>query len=125
MTTPEFIRRLQQASPATAAAAPIEKKYHTRLSNELRTILSLCPESIFWSGNRFCRLLTLPEIVQASENLHFDFIQLKIIPFFDCGENDFIVYLLAENKWAMLNIVDEVCWKKNHQLEALLPHPFQ
>lgn len=121
MNTPEFLNLLQHVPPASAASAIIEKKYHTALSTYLQTILALCNESVFWDGNKFCRLLSLSEIAQAPENLHVDFVRYKAIPFFDCGENDFIVYLISENMWSMFNIVDEVFWKKKQTLEALLP----
>ena len=121
MNTPEFFDTVQNAVLSTSASDIIEKKYHTRLSTYLRSILALCKESVFWDGDKFCRLLSLSEIAQASENLHVDFVRYSAIPFFDCGENDFIVYLLSENKWAMFNIVDEVFWKKNQSLESLLP----
>ena len=121
MNTPEFLDIVQKTVPSTSASDIIEKKYHTRLSPYLRSILALCKDSVFWDSDTFCRLLSLSEIAQAPENLHVDFVRYAAIPFFDCGENDFIVYLLSENKWAMFNIVDEVFWKKNQTIEALLP----
>lgn len=121
MNTTDFFNLLKKAIPATNPTLIIEKKYNTRLNHDLQCLLALCKEATFWDGNRFCKLLSLSEITQASENLHVDFISKKIIPFFDCGENDFIIYLSDEDRWAMFNIIDEVTWKMTRNLSDLLP----
>lgn len=121
MDTKQFITTINGTHPLDSIYTRIEKKYGSELPDEVRRILTLSRESLFWDTSRFCRLLSLPEIISASENLHVNFTELHMIPCFDCGENDFIVYLIDKNQWAMFNIIDECMWKQCTDLKTLLP----
>lgn len=99
----------------------VEKNYHVVLPENVKKMLSLTTHPFFWQGKQFCRLLSLSEILHASQDLHVDFIGMGSIPFFDKGENDFIIYRVSQNSWEMFNIVDQVSWHSSSDLRSLLP----
>ena len=80
-------------------------------------IISVCDKTLFIDGTR---LLTYNEILGAEEDLGVNFIQLHLLPLFDCGENDFIVYNISKNRWSLFNIIDECVFKETKTLEELL-----
>lgn len=104
-----------------SAALAVENKYHAALPDDVRKLLSMATAPFCWEGGDVCRLLCLGEIVHASQDLHVDFIGMGCIPFFDKGDNDFIIYRISQNSWEMFNIIDQVSWRSSSDLQKLLP----
>ena len=93
-------------------------KYDFDLPEIVKLIVSNAKDTLFFDDEY--RVLSFDEIIDAEKDLHVSFSEKKIIPLFDCGENDFIVYNSAEGIWSKFNIVDETFFKKKEKLSDLL-----
>ncbi len=58
--------------------------------------------------------------MDAEKDLHVAFKSKGIIPFADCGENDFVVYESNKGKWAKFNIIDETMFKEKADIRELI-----
>lgn len=94
--------------------------YSIQLPEIIKKIFSVSQESIFFSGLDFCRLLSLEEVQNAEKQLHINFIEKKIIPIFDTGDNNFIVFNIKDSSWAKFNIVDEILYFSNRTFKDIL-----
>lgn len=97
----------------------IAELYSHQLPEIVIDLLSKDEKGYFLENDN--RVLSCDEIIDAEKDLQVDFVKKGIIPIIDCGDNDFIVFILQTNKWAMYNIVDEVLFKKRDSLEDLIP----
>ena len=94
--------------------------YKSNLPNEVARLFSVCPEGCFLEGNNFRRLMSIEEIANAPSELHVNFASLGIIPLFDTGDNDFIVYDFIHGCWKKFNIVDETPFGAKKTLQDIL-----
>lgn len=115
MTGKEFILQLINESADKDVIKEIEAKYGMKLPMIVQKIVSYSHESIFFENGG--RTLSTNEVLEASEDLHVDFSALKILPLFDTGDNDFIVYCIESDSWAKFNIIDECFFKQKKSLE--------
>lgn len=90
----------------------LEDLYKTSISEDLKRVLSISKETAFYEDAPLLRGLSYDEILNASSDMAVDFLSKQILPVFDVGDNDFIVYDLVEKCWYMFNIVDEVKFAK-------------
>lgn len=120
MNTPHFLNLLHKTTAIESRFDVIERYYKVTLSNEARLISSL-DMPIFWAGRQVCRLMSLSEITHAESDLHVAFSKKGLIPFFDRGDNNFIVFVPAVSQWGMFNINDEILWHQGRSLTELLP----
>ena len=115
MTGKEFILLLKNESAHKDVIIEIEAKYGMKLPMLVQKIISYSQESIFFENG--WRTLSTKDVLEASEDLHVDFSALKILPLFDTGDNDFIVYCIVSDSWAKFNIIDECFFKQKKLLE--------
>lgn len=115
MTGKEFILQLKNESAHKDIVKEIEVKYGIKLPMNVQKIVSCSRESIFFENG--WRTLSAKEVLEASEDLHVDFGTLKVLPLFDTGDNDFIVYCFTSDSWAKFNIIDECFFKQKKLLE--------
>ena len=118
MTKKEYIEQLSTKQIDEKKVEQIRSIYEPKLSETVKKIISNADESIFFDDEY--RMLSYQEIVDAQADLHVDFKKKGLIPVADCGENDFIVYHMADNSWSKFNIIDETVFKKRNLLEELL-----
>lgn len=64
--------------------------------------------------------LDISSIINANNELQVDFVNYGLIPVFDAFDNDYICYQINNSKWCMFNIVDEISFKKDSNLQDLL-----
>lgn len=115
MTRYEFMSYIQTVEVNDEIVSSIERKYSEILPEQIRIIVSCSQESIFFDDG--WRLLSFDEVMDASDDLHVDFVNLKLLPLFDTGDNDFIVYHFENKIWSKFNIVDEVSFKNKKNLD--------
>jgi hypothetical protein len=96
--------------------AQTENIYKASLSDEVKKILSLSEETMLYDDKPLLRKLSSAEIIEANEDLEVDFIGQSLLPVFDMGDNDFVVFDFAENRWCLFNIVDEIKFKEEEDL---------
>ena len=116
-------KQFEQSSQLTNKDAMIDKQlasvYGCAIPESVVAVCATAPEGDFLDGP-FCRKLSFGEIVGAKDMLHVDFPNLGLIPVFDCSDNDFIVFCLADGKWTKFNIVDEVAFRKSEDWKNLI-----
>lgn len=98
------------------AVAKIEMEYDAFLPNEVRRIISLHENSISYDDFSLLRGLSYAEIIDAPSDMSVDFIDKKILPLFDLGDNDYVVYDFGEQCWYKFNIADDVKFSKTMTL---------
>ncbi len=118
MNIEEFIDEIDTISIKPEVTSEIEATYGMELPNLIKKILSFDSNGYFFGDNK--RLLSFVEINTADEDLHVEFISMKIIPLFDTGDNDFIVYSSEDEKWELFNIIDKCAFYKSPELKELL-----
>lgn len=116
MTKQEYLQSVKECP--SDRIAKIEAMFG-KIDNEVvRRAVSICDESIFLDDNS--RVLTFSEIIDAGKDLQVDFVNLGLIPIIDCGDNDFIVYHVADDSWSKFNIVDKTEFRKQRTLDDVL-----
>ena len=116
----DFIVQLEKAKAEKNIFEQIARQYQIIDTDAPAVIFSLEKKGMFFDDKNFIRLLSLDEVIKASEELHVDFINLSIIPIFDIMDNDFICYDYKSKTWCKYNIIDEVKYKTNSQLINLI-----
>lgn len=66
------------------------------------------------------RVMTIEEILDANDDIGIDFAGLKLIPFVDCFDNDYVCFDMQGNNWTLFNSVDEVKFRPCDKLDDLL-----
>jgi len=98
----------------------VERLYKAELPESVKKILSLNRETNFYEDKPLLRGLSQSEILNADDDLSVGFQGMRLLPMFDIGDNDFIVYSVSENRWCQFNIVDEIAFKDAEELSELL-----
>lgn len=96
--------------------AQVEDMYKTAFPDEVKRILSLSNDTVSYDDFSLLRGLSHAEITYASADMTVDFIGKGILPLFDVGDNDYIVYDILEKAWCKFNIVDEVKFSETHNI---------
>ncbi len=120
MTILEFKEKLECTILRNDVISKINGCYGCEIPDTVAKIVSFTTEGLFFETDSIIKLLSLSEILEASSDLHVDFLEYKCIPLFDTGENDFIVYQFNQSKWAKMNIVDKTIFKQRDNLFELL-----
>lgn len=120
MDREEFLSSLNKTAISTENVDKIKQIYGCTPSVELKKILSFDNNGIFFDGGSFCRLLSLDEIINATRELHVDFVKHGFVPLFDIEDNNFIVWDFANNCWKKFNIVDETPYGTRKSLTEIL-----
>jgi hypothetical protein len=120
MTATDFLASLNTTDIDAAVVDRVEATYSATLPEQLKQIVSLAKGGHFFDGPRLCRLLSLEEIVSAEQELHVAFKAKGLLPLFDTGDNNFVVFNCRTNTWAKFNIVDETVYGSKPTLDALL-----
>lgn len=98
----------------------IENIYRNELPEEVKRIVSLSGETMFYNDKPILRGLSNSEILNASEDLEVDFVSQSLLPVFDIGDNDFAAYDFSERCWCLFNIIDEIKFRKSNSLLTVL-----
>jgi hypothetical protein len=116
----ETLKQLSQVDINENSVNKIENAYKVKLSEELKKIVSLHGETIFYDDFSLLRGLSVKEILDASNDMSVDFIGKNLLPLFDVGDNDYFVFDFAEKCWYKFNIVDEVKFSKAETIDKYL-----
>jgi bacterioferritin (cytochrome b1) len=112
----ELFRQLEKIPINEKGVASIEEKYGYQLSVEAKKIVSYSEGGSFFEDDDLIRILAIDEIINANEELNVDFVQQKLLPLIDTGDNNFIVFNFENNRWCKFNIVDETRYRESTSL---------
>lgn len=113
----EYLNAVTECRFNTEAIKRVEDKYNLSLPDMVKCIISFSQGVVFFDNGY--RTLSLDEIVNADKEIHVNFTEKQIIPLFDCGENDFIVYNYASLEWSKFNIIEECAFKSRKTISDL------
>lgn len=88
----------------------VESLYFNNLPDEVTCLVSNLDKTVFFDNDSFIRLLSFQELIDAEADMNVSFCEKGILPFFDLGDNDYLVYDLKRQTWCKYNIVDEVAF---------------
>jgi hypothetical protein len=112
----DFIELIDSQPMDVVFSEKLRQLYGAEIPTCLQKVVSISPEGMFFDGDDTLRLLAKTEIIEASKELQVDFIGLQLIPIFDTGDNDFIVFDIESNIWCKFNIVDSIKFKRKKAL---------
>ena len=121
MNIHDFLSGVENQSINAQFTDKLAEIYGVELIVYIRKLLSTSSESIFFESDDILRLLSHKEIFNAPDELSIDFIGLQLVPIFDTGDNDYIVFDIENDNWCKFNIVDAVKFKQ----KALLSEFFR
>jgi len=112
----DFLNSIEKQSVNTQFVDKLAEIYGAELIEYVAKLLSTSSEGIFFESDDILRILSHKEILNASEELSVDFTGLQLIPIFDSGDNDYIVFDIEKSNWCKFNIVDSVQFKQKSLL---------
>jgi hypothetical protein len=118
MDKQEYLIKISKTEIDEEKVKKVSQKYGANLPDILKKIISNADTSEFFDDGS--RILSFDEIMDAENDLHVAFASNGMIPFADCGENDFLVYHFYNDIWSKFNIIDESVFKKKPKIEDLL-----
>lgn len=118
MTKKDYIDSIKKCAISDKVVQQVAAVYTDNLPSEIKQMLSYDQNSIFFEDEY--RTLSLSEVLEAEQDLHVNFVALRMIPLVDCGDNDFIIYDFETMMWAKFNIVDECRFKQRESLHEVL-----
>jgi hypothetical protein len=116
----EVVTKTNQSQSDSDFTNKVEKLYKVSLTDEVKKILSMDREVIFFDDLPILRKLSMDEVLNATQELSVDFIGKHLLPLLDIGDNDYIVFDVAESFWYKFNIVDEIKFSKAGTLQEYL-----
>ncbi len=108
---------LSFVSESCKSISEIEKIYSCELDDDIKEVLNTKYES---KKFKTLRRVSINEIKDSEKDLGIDFISNKIIPIFDVGDNDFIIYEISSKSFALFNITDSTTFKKRKNIKDIL-----
>jgi hypothetical protein len=121
MTIQEFNNTLPSLKSDDALAEKIKAAYNApNLPSAILNIATTAGRGAFLEGGLFCRRLSFNDILAAEHDMGVKFATLGILPLFDKGDNNFVVFDFHKNVWMLFNIVDETKFRTGKTLVELL-----
>ena len=120
MTKQEFSDAIQTIATNTSLVGAVERKYNVSLPENVGKVLSILPHGGFLDGNDLCRVMSSSEIVSANENLHTDFVSMKLLPMLDLGDNVFVVFDFNRQEFGRFSLNDELVYKRSATINEIL-----
>jgi len=90
-----------------ATISEIETLYQTKLPKELQRVISLNIDGVSYDDKSVFNGLSAKAILKAYDDLYIDFVGLNLVPLFDIGDNDYIVYDLKKKCYALYDISED------------------
>ena len=114
----QYLKDIEDTEINKRTVSKLEEMYDHNIPSIIQKMVSYSSSSTFFTNGT--RSLSVSEILDAHTDLDIDFRKLGIIPLFDCGDNDFIVYNFKNSTWSKFNITDNSFFKKSNSLKDLL-----
>jgi hypothetical protein len=90
-----------------AIISEIETLYKTKFSKELQKVISLNIDGVSYDDKSVFNGLSAKAILNAYNDLYIDFVSLNLVPLFDIGDSEYIVYDLKKKRYALYDISED------------------
>jgi hypothetical protein len=117
MKLKEALNKVDDASIDQASVSKVEEKYGIKLLPEFRKLLSISRDTTTLEDKSIFRILSLAEILDASDDMAVDFVSRGLVPVIDVGDNDYITFDFRNQTWCLFNIVDEIAFGAKDSVE--------
>lgn len=114
----QFLSSLASTKIDNVRVNKLSTIYDSSIPKQIQKIISANNGPVFL--NNGIRILSFNEIMDAEKDLQTDFVNKRMIPIADCGENDFVVYNLTNKTYSKFNINDKSEFKKSSNLKQVL-----
>jgi len=112
MKLKEQLEKINDVQINEAFVNQVEGLYNKKIPDDVKKIISISSETVFYDDRPLLRGLSNSEIINAKDDLDVDFVSMLLLPIFDLGDNDFVTFDFSDNSWFLFNIVEEVKFKK-------------
>jgi len=85
----------------------IEELYKAKFSSELLKVISLNKGGVSYDDKSVLNGLSAKAILNAYNDLYIDFVSLNLVPLFDIGDSEYIIYDLKKKCYALYDISED------------------
>jgi len=103
----DALARLDKVEIDKDSITEIEALYKTKLSGELKKVISLNKDGVSYDDKSVFNGLSAKAILNAYNDLYVDFVSLQLLPLFEIGDSEYIVYNFAKRRYAIYDISDD------------------
>jgi len=107
MNLKEEIKELDKVKIDDSLISKVEDLYEVKLSDELKRLISLNKEGVFYNDMGTLQGLSADDILDESDNLASECKELDLLPLFDIGDGIYIVYNLNKKCWSKFNVSED------------------
>jgi len=90
-----------------AVTSEIETLYKAKFPIELQKVISLNKDGVSYDEKSVFNGLSSNAILKAYDDLYIDFVGLNLVPLFEIGDNEYIVYDLKKKCYALYDISED------------------
>lgn len=118
MNNNELIKTIEKCEIDINKVKFISEKFCFTPNEFISKFISYVDKSDFIAKER--RILGYSEVLNCDEDISDDLVNQKCIPFIDCYDGEFIVYVIDEDKWGLYSVYDNLIYDERNNLEDLL-----
>jgi lambda repressor-like predicted transcriptional regulator len=85
----------------------IETFYKTTLPTGVKKVISLNKDGVSYDDKSVFNGLSVNAILNAYNDLYVDFVSMQLLPLFNIGDSEYIVYNLKKRCYAIYDISDD------------------
>jgi len=108
--------KLDKVEIDKASVSKIETLYKTQFPSGVQKVISLNKEGVSYDDKSVFNGLSANAILNAYNDLYIDFVSLNLVPLFDIGDNEYIVYDLKKRCYAIYDISDDDEYSEESEL---------
>ena len=103
----DALARLDRVEIDKESISEIEALYKTVLPTGVKKAISLNKDGVSYDDKSVFNGLSANAILNAYNDLYVDFVGLQLVPLFDIGDSEYIVYNLKKRCYAIYDISDD------------------
>jgi len=103
----DALAELDRVEIDSSIISEIEALYKTKLTSEVKKVISLNKDGVSYDDKSVFNGLSANAILNAYNDLYVDFVGLQLLPLFDIGDNDYIVFNIKKRCYAIYDISDD------------------
>jgi len=112
----DALAELDRVEIDNSIISEIEALYKTKLTTEVKKVISLNKDGVSYDDKSVFNGLSADAILNAYNDLYVDFVGLQLLPLFDIGDNDYIVFNIKKRCYAIYDISDDDEYSEEYDL---------
>ena len=103
----DALAKLDKVEIDKEVISELEALYKTKFPEELKKVISMNSEGVSYDDKSVFNGLSSKAILSAYDDLYIDFVSLQLLPLFDIGDSEYIVYDFKKRRYAIYDISDD------------------